>query len=304
MARALPLEHVTARRPSGRRTRWREYRTGYLFVLPSLAMFVIFLFGPVIWSLLLAFQDASLTRRDWNGLDNFRTLASDQVFRKSLVNTAIYAAVTVPVHMLVALVLAGMMKPLAARWQTFFRAAYYLPAVTSVVILATVWRWMFNPRFGAINQMLDLGPVAWLSRPNLALWAVILSAVLTIPAAGVVMYSAAMGSIPEDLYEAASLEGAGAVRQWWDITIPLLKPTSLYLIVMYTIWAFEVFERVYIMTGGGPAYATTTIVQLIFDTGFRDWDYGVASAQAIVLFVIVAMVSAVQFRLFRSEVEY
>ena len=304
MARALPLRRVVSPARSRRGARWREYRTGYLFVLPSVAMFAIFLFGPVVWSLLLAFQDASLTRREWTGLDNFRELAGDRVFRKALKNTAIYAAATVPINLLVALVLAGMLKPLAARWQTFFRAAYYLPAVTSVVILATVWRWMFNPRFGAINQLLDLGSVPWLARPNLALWAVILSAALTIPAAGVVMYSAAMGSIPDDLYEAASLEGAGAVRQWWDITIPLLKPTTLYLIVMYTIWAFEVFERVYIMTGGGPAYATTTIVQLIFDTGFRDWQYGVASAQAVVLFVLVAVVSAVQFRALRTDVEY
>lgn len=304
MARALPLRQTRATAPGRRRARWREWRSGYLFVLPSVLMFAVFLFGPVVWSLLLAFQDASLTRREWTGFDNFATLANDRVFRKALVNTGIYAAITVPVNLVVALVLAGLMKPLAARWQTFFRAAYYLPAVTSVVILATVWRWMFNPRFGAINQLLDLGPVPWLSRPSLALWAVILSAALTIPAAGVVMYSAAMGSIPDDLYEAAGLEGAGPIRQWWDITIPLLKPTSLYLVVMYTIWAFEVFERVYIMTGGGPAYATTTIVQLIFDTGFRDWQYGVASAQAIVLFALVALASAVQFRSFRSDVEY
>ncbi|HEV2107954.1 MAG TPA: sugar ABC transporter permease [Thermomicrobiales bacterium] len=304
MARAVPVSAARTGARARWQVRWRKWRSGYLFVLPSMLMFLVFLFGPVLWSLLLAFQDASLTQREWIGLDNFVGLADDRVFRKALVNTLIYTAITVPVHLLVSLILAGMMKPLAARWQTFFRAAYYLPAVTSVVILATVWRWMFNPRFGVFNQLLDLGAVPWLARPNLALWAVIISAALTIPAAGVVMYSAAMGSIPADLYEAAGLEGAGAVRQWWDITVPLLKPTTLYLVVMYTIWAFEVFERVYIMTGGGPAYATTTIVQLIYDTGFRDWQYGVASAQAIVLFVLVGTAAAIQFRYFRSDVEY
>jgi multiple sugar transport system permease protein len=273
-------------------------------VLPCLLAFAVFSFGPIGWSLLLAFQDASLTTREWNGLDNFRVLAGDRLFRKALVTTAIYAAATVPVHLVVALALAGLIRPLAARWQTFFRAAYYLPAVTSVVILASVWRWMFNAQFGVVNQLLGLGPVPWLARPELALWAVILSSALTIPAAGVVMYSAAMGSIPDDLYEAASLEGAGAFARWRDITVPLLKPTTLYLLVMYTIWAFEVFERVYVMTGGGPAYATTTIVQLIYDTGFRDWDYGMASAQAIVLFVVIALASYAQFRWFRTDVEY
>ncbi len=304
MARALPLSRVDAPPRRAWRVRWRQYRSGYLFVLPCMLVFTVFLFAPVVWSLGLAFQEASLTRREWVGLDNFRELAGDRVFRKALLNTALYTAATVPVHIVVALALAGMMKPLAARWQTFFRAAYYLPAVTSVVILASVWRWMFNAQFGVINQLLELGPVPWLARPNLALWAVILSSALTIPAAGVVMYSAAMGSIPDDLYEAASLEGASALAQWRDITVPLLKPTTLYLVVMYTIWAFEVFERVYVMTGGGPAYATTTIVQLIFDTGFRDWDYGVASAQAIVLFAVVALASWAQFRYFRSDVEY
>ncbi|MBI3980189.1 MAG: sugar ABC transporter permease [Chloroflexi bacterium] len=301
-----PTSAGRARPPAGQhwRRRWQQHRWGYLFVLPSMLVFAVFTFGPVFWSLLLAFQDASLTRAAWVGLGNFQTLAGDPVFHRALANTAVYTLVTVPVHLMVALALAALIRPLSARWQTLFRAAYYLPAVTSAVIMATAWRWMFNPQYGTVNQLLGLGPLPWLSHPNLALWAIILSALLTIPAAGVVMYSAAMGSIPEELYEAASLEGAGPIAQWWRITIPLLKPTTLYLLVMYTIWAFEVFERVYVMTGGGPAYATTTIVQLIYDTAFRDWQYGLASAQAIVLFILVALVSTVQFHSLKTDVEY
>jgi multiple sugar transport system permease protein len=134
---------------------------------------------------------------------------------------------------------------------------------------------------------------------------VILSSVLTIPGGGVVLYSAAMGSLPKELYEAAEVEGAGPLTKWWYITVPLLKPTTLYLLVIYTILAFQVFERVYVMTnGGGPNNATITIVQLIYSTAFQFGRYGLASAMAVVLFIMAVGVAIVQFRSLRSDVEY
>jgi len=139
---------------------------------------------------------------------------------------------------------------------------------------------------------------------NVALWSIILSSVLTIPAVGVVLYSAALAGIPRDLYEAAETEGAGALAKFRYITVPLLKPITLYVTIIYTIAAFEVFERVYVMTGGGPGYATHTIVYLIWRTGFRFGDYGVASAQAFLLFIVIATISVLQFRALRSDVEY
>jgi len=221
---------------------------------------------------------------------------------------------TVALHFLVSMVLATLIHPLPQRLRTFFRAAYYLPAVTSAVFIALVWKWILNANpWGLANHVLSLfgaGPVSFISDPspflgaNVALWSIILSSVLTIPAVGVVLYSAALAGIPRDLYEAAETEGAGALAKFRYITVPLLKPITLYVTIIYTIAAFEVFERVYVMTGGGPGYATHTIVYLIWRTGFRFGDYGVASAQAFLLFIVIATISVLQFRALRSDVEY
>jgi multiple sugar transport system permease protein len=191
--------------------------------------------------------------------------------------------------------------------QSLFRGAFYLPYVTSIIVISLVWIYIFQPEYGFLNWLLGLfgiPRVLWLQDPNIALWSLILSTILVVPGTGVVLYSASIGSIPRELYEAAEVEGASAVQKWWRITVPLLKPTTLYLMVIYTIAGFQVFERVYIMTGGGPINRTTTIVQLIYMTAFSDFNFGRASAQALVLFAIIAIFSFVQFRFLSTDVEY
>lgn len=302
-------------RSAGRVRRfWGRYGAGYLFVAPSLLFFLVFIFFPLGWSFVLSFQEFGFRGSTWVGLDNYLGLLRDPIFRQAAVNTVIYSVFTVGVWVLVAMVLATLIHPLPQRLRTFFRAAYYLPAVTSAVFIALVWKWILNANpWGLANHVLSLfgaGPVGFISDPssfagaNVALWSVILSSVLTIPAVGVVLYSAALAGIPQELYEAAETEGAGALAKFRHITVPLLKPITLYVAIIYTIAAFEVFERVYVMTGGGPGYATNTIVYLIWRTGFRFGDYGVASAQAFLLFAVIATVSVLQFRALRSEVEY
>jgi multiple sugar transport system permease protein len=217
--------------------------------------------------------------------------------------------IVVAAQITIALFIAGLLQPLPARGQALYRALFYLPLVNSAILVAMVWRWIFNPNpYGLANAVLSLfglNPQPWIGSSDQAMAAVILSTVLIIPGGGVVLYSAAIGSIPKELYEAADVEGAGWYARWRHITIPLLQPTTLYLIVVYTIAAFQVFERVYIMTnGGGPNNATITIVQLIYSTAFQFGRYGVASAQAVVLFVMAVMVAVVQFRWLRSDVEY
>jgi multiple sugar transport system permease protein len=156
-----------------------------------------------------------------------------------------------------------------------------------------------------VLSVFGASPHAWIGSSDEAMAAVILSTVLIIPGGGVVLYSAAIGGIPKELYEAAEVEGAGWYPKWRHITIPLLRPTTLYLVVVYTILAFQVFERVYIMTnGGGPNNATITIVQLIYSTAFQFGRYGLASAQAVVLFVMAVVVAIVQFRWLQTDVEY
>jgi multiple sugar transport system permease protein len=305
---------LRARGSNRARAFWRRHGSGYLFVAPSMLFFAIFIFVPLGWSFLLSFQDFGLRRTEWVGLENYAAVLANPVFRQAALNTVIYSIFTVAVWVTVAMVLATLIHPLPPRLRTFFRAAYYLPAVTSAVFIALVWRWILNANpWGLANYALSvfgLGPVGFISDPspfagaNVALWSVILSSVLTIPAVGVVLYSAALSGIPADLYEAADVEGASAFAKFRYVTVPLLKPVTLYVAVIYTIAAFEVFERVYVMTGGGPGYATHTIVYLIFRTAFRFGEYGPASAQAFLLFLVIAAISVIQFRAFRSDVEY
>lgn len=287
----------------------RRHGWSYLFVLPTFSFFVVFTLLPVAQAFVLSLQNARVSGGEWVGLANFVTLAEDPVFRQALGNTVLYSTIVVAAQLTLAMVVASLIQPLGPRSQTFYRALFYLPLVNSAILVAMVWRWIFNPNpFGLANTALGaigLDPLLWIGSSDQALAAVILSAVLTIPGGGIVLYSAAMGSLPKELYEAAEVEGAGPFTKWWHITVPLLKPTTLYLLVIYTILAFQVFERVYVMTnGGGPNNATITIVQLIYSTAFQFGRYGLASAMAVVLFVMAVAVAVVQFRSLRSDVEY
>lgn len=290
----------------------RKYGWSYGFVLPSLITFALFTLVPVLWSFVISFQEFSLVRGgSWVDpwYENYVKAFTQQrrVFLIAIQNTLIYTFFTVTAAIFFGLVLASLIQPLSNRLKTFFRAAYYLPAVTSALIIGMTWRYIFNAQWGFANYLLRLAgmePVRWLSDPDIALASITLSAVLTMPATAVVLFSAAMGSIPPEYYEAAELDGAGPIRRWWNITIPLIKSTTLYLVVLYTIASFEVFERVYAMVPSGVGNSTQTIVTQIYTNGFKELNFGVASAQAFILFVMIAVLAVIQFRFLRSDVEY
>jgi multiple sugar transport system permease protein len=287
----------------------RRHAWSYIFIAPTLAFFVLFTVIPVLQAFTLSLQNATIVGGTWVGLDNFIQLARDPIFLKAVANTILYTLIVVAAQIGLALLIAGLLQPLPSKGQMFYRALFYLPLVNSAILVAMVWRWIFNPNpFGLANAVLNVFGVAphpWIGSSDEAMAAVILSTVLIIPGGGVVLYSAAIGGIPKELYEAADVEGASWYARWRHITIPLLRPTTLYLVVVYTILAFQIFERVYIMTnGGGPNNATITIVQLIYSTAFQFGRYGLASAQAVVLFVMAVIVAIVQFRWLQTDVEY
>ncbi len=290
----------------------RQYGWSYLFIFPSMTTFTVFVLIPVIWSFIISFQTFSLrTGGVWITplYANYETAftLTGGIFTIAIRNTLIYTVFTVTSSIFIGLILASLIQPLSHRLRTFFRAAYYLPAVTSALIVGMTWAYIFNGQWGFANYILRLigiAPMRWLSDPDIALGSVTLSAMMTIPATAVVLYSAAMGSIPTDFYEAAELDGANAIQKWWHITLPLIKSTTLYLVVLYTIASFEVFERIYIMVPSGVGNSVQTIVWQIYSNGFKDFNFGVASAQALVLFVIIASVAVFQFRFLHSDVEY
>lgn len=290
----------------------KQYGWGYLFILPSMTTFTVFVLFPVLWSFIISFQKFSLrTGGAWIDpiFANYETAFTQTggIFTIAIRNTLIYTLFTVTTNIFIGLILASLIQPLSNRLRTFFRAAYYLPAVTSALIVGMTWAYIFNGQWGFANylfRLLGLEPMRWLSDPDIALGSVTLSAMLTIPATAVVLYSAAMGGIPTEYYEAAELDGANAIQKWWNITVPLIKSTSLYLVVLYTIASFEVFERIYIMVPSGVGNSVQTIVWQIYSNGFKDFNFGVASAQALVLFLIIGGIAVFQFRFLRSDVEY
>jgi multiple sugar transport system permease protein len=280
----------------------------YLVLIPPFALLTIFTLIPITQSFLLSFQKWSFEGVTWTGFTNLNRLVNDHVFFKALQNTFIYSFVVVPVGIAIALLLAELIRPLPVAAQTFFKSAFYLPAVVALVVLVLVWRWIFNPNnFGLLNYLLslfNLEPVLWIHDSRLALGSLIMISLVGGQGAAVVFILAAMGGIPIHLYESARLDGSSRFKDFWFITLPLITPTLLYLSVMGTIGSFQVFTSIYLLTNGGPNYATTTSVFYIYKTGFQNFDFGYASIQAVVLFIIIMGFSALIFRMLAEDYEY
>lgn len=288
---------------------------GLAFAAPNLVLFFFFVVIPVVGAVLLAFKDYQVGHgilgSPWVGLENFTTLLFDPVFREdfwvALANTAVITVVLVPVNIAIALVVAGMIFPLPQRVQNFFKAAFYLPGIISAVIIAIVWQWMFTEHNGLINVVLRWfghPGVAWFSERWAAVGTIILSSIPYAPGAGIILYVAALGRIPPELLESAEIDGANRWQKWRTVILPLLKPTTLYLVVISTIESFKIFTPVYVMTRGRPANQSTSLVFEIYQNAFDNSEFGLASAEAMILFAIVMVFAVLQFRFLRGEEEY
>lgn len=284
-----------------------QQRTGILFVLVPMALFLVFAVAPMLFACYLGFTQYKITRPPtWVGLQNFEILLEDPLFTTALKNTAIYAAGVVPSSMVLSLLVALLLNQ-KIRGIVFFRTAFYLPVVTSTVASAVVWMLMFTPDVGILNRVLialGLPPQRWLFDPQLALPSVMLMSVWQSLGYRMIIWLAALQGIPGHLYDAAEVDGAGAWRKFWAITLPLLKPTTFFILVTAVIGSLQVFGSVFVMTNGGPGYATTTIVHQIYRNAFSYLRMGYAAAQAFVLFLIIFALSMVNWTFFRSDVEY
>lgn len=276
-------------------------------MLPQFSVFLVFFLIPVAGAFVLAFLDYRPTRVSFVGLDNFRRVFQDPLMGVALRNTAIFTVGVVLFWLGKALLIAYLLDPLSKRLQTFYKSVFYLPSVTSGVIISLIWLWIFNPTFGLLNAMLrtvGLESVAWLGNPNTALAALIGMQVIMGGGSSIVLLSAAMARIPREMYEVAILDGASRGVVFTHVIVPLIRPVLLYLVVTGTINTFQVFESIYVMTQGGPQFATITVVYRIYQTAFQQFQIGLASAQAIVLFVITFVLAAIQFRFLGKHVEY
>lgn len=288
---------------------WKE-RWAYFFIAPAMIPFAIFTAYPLVQGLLLSFYKAGVNRDKWKyiGLKNYSNLLTrDPVFPTAIKNTFLFVLGVVPAAMVICLFVAVLIYPLSQRKQTFFRAAFYMPVVSAGVVLAMVWVYIYSQEYGLLNYifetfgLLDLlnngEKIGWLAQTNTALLSlaiVVLSWSLGQP---LILFLAGLGAIPEPLYDAAKIDGANSWQSFWKITLPLLRPTMLFVLVVLTIAVFQVFVVVQLMTLGGPANATQTIVYRIWVTGIVGSKFGYGSAMAVILLSIVSVVAIVQFKL-------
>ncbi|MFB4213178.1 sugar ABC transporter permease [Shouchella sp. 1P09AA] len=286
----------------------RDYGWCYVFILVPILVFLLFTFIPVIYAFIMSFQQYHVMGSTFIGLENYQTMVQDDIFWRSMRNTFIFTVATVPVSVGITLVLAVLIFPRGKKVQTFFKASLYLPTVASGVTMALVWFWIYDPtNMGLLNMILGsigLDNQMWLGSSSTALFSLILMSWLTGHGAGIILYLAALGGIPKSLYEAADIDHASAWSQFRNITMPLLKPTTLYLLVMGVIGSFQVFMSIYLMTQGGPNFATTTIAYLIYVHAFEYYQFGLAAAESFALGIVIILASVFQFKLMSSDVEF
>ena len=283
----------------------RQARAGLWLAAPALGLIAVFFFLPVAASLLLSLTDFdiyAIADRDQLrvvGLANYVALARDPLFWRALLNTVVFVAVATPLSIAASLAAALLVTAAAVRLAGLFRTLLFLPVVTSLVAVAVVWRYVYHPRFGLLNYglgLLGIAPRDWLGDPALALPAIIVLAVWKNFGFNMVVLMAGLQSIRPTLYEAASIDGAGRLAQFRRITLPMLRPTLLFVGLMTLIGNFQLFAEPYVMTRGGPSNRTLSVVLYMYEQGFRWWNLGYAAALAFVLFAIILVVSAVTRR--------
>jgi multiple sugar transport system permease protein len=284
-----------------------EAVAGWLFVLPATALIVLFGIVPIGWVVLLSLQHNDLlTAPTWVGLGNYRTLVDDPVFRDSVRRTIVYTVLFVPMSVGGALAVALLLHA-EIRFSRLYRTAVFVPVATSTVATGIIFNWLLDPTYGIANYLLGkvgLGPYGFFQDPDQALYAVVAMTVWGWLGFDVIIYLAALQGIPQDVLEAAALDGAKRWATFRHVVLPLLSPATLFLIVWSTINALQVFDEIYVTTRGGPLEATTVLVYEIYNEAFVVFHAGYAAAIALVLFLITLVFSVIQLWVGSRRVHY
>ncbi len=308
------MHNVIPRRPAVPIAHWRHFwrgitreeRAAFLFVLPLMIPLLVYWIIPAVASLYYSFTNYSVLQPTrWIGLANFQRLVDDDLFWRSLWNSAYFTVGNIPLMMLAGLFLAMAVNSYV-RFRNFFRVVFYLPLVTSTIALSMVWLWLFDPNFGLLNaalQIIGLPPMQWLQSTNQAMPSIILMSVWAGVGSPMLIYLAGLQGISESFYEAARVDGATGLQAFWYITLPLLRPVTIFIMVSSIISSFQIFGPIYAMTDGGPAFATTTLVHQIYINGFRYFSMGYAAAQAWTLFALLLGLSVINLRLMARGME-
>lgn len=287
--------------------RWSQALSGYGFTLPALIGLALFGLVPLIYAVGVSFFRFDLVSGDrgYIGLLNYQQILRDARFWRALSNTIYYAVMLIPAQTILGLALALLVQR-ATRGVTFFRSTYYLPVVSSMVVASTLWRIMYDSHNGIFNSILGavgLPPQPFLTSPDQAMPALVFMSTWKWVGISMLIFLGGLNAIPSEYNEAAEVDGAGRMRSFLHITLPLLRRPALFVVVMNTVNAFKLFTPIYVITQGGPRESTVTVVFHIFRSGFRYYAMGYASAMSVLLLVLVLGLTLFQFRLLRSEVE-
>ncbi len=283
----------------------RETRAGYLFMLPSLIFFIGFVIIPMVMCVVTSLFDSTMGKDSVDvfiGLSNYVELFHDEIFLRAFKNTLLIVVVSVPVVCVFSLWVASVIYDLKGWATSAFRVIFYLPVVTGSVAVTVVWKWMFNNYYGIFNYLgksagLINENINWLGDERFALWCIILILLTTSVGQPIVLYVSALGNVDQSLIEAAQVDGSSRTRIFWRIKWPQILPTTLYILIITTINSFQCFALIQLLTSGGPNHATDTIMYYIYYTCFKLYRYGYANAMGVVLAIIIAIISGVQYKL-------
>jgi multiple sugar transport system permease protein len=287
----------------------RVGHAAWAFATPALLIITVFFFVPVLAALIVSLTDfdlyalADIRNLRFVGLGNYRHLLHAPDFWRAVANTGYFVAVGVPLSLAASLASALLVNSRLAYLAAFFRTAFFAPVVTTLVAVAVVWRYLLHTRYGLLNYALahiGIHPIDWLGDPHWALPAIILFAVWKNFGYNMVIFLAALQSIPADLYEAARLDGASLWQEFRRITLPMLRPTLLLVSILTVAGYFQLFAEPYVMTQGGPLQSTVSVLYFMYEEGFKWWNLGSASAVAFLLFLMILAVTALQLRLARD----
>jgi len=284
--------------------RHHNSRDAMLFSLPFLVVYALFLVAPIFYGIYLSFFDWNvLSGKTFIGFRNFVDAFHDEKFLSSLLHTCQFVLLSTPATIIVGFLMAlAVVAPF--RMGKTAETVFFLPYIFSITVVGTLWSWIFQKNFGILNQVLvalGIPGVGWLTDPSVAMHSIVIATVWWTAGFNMILFSAGMKQIPEEVYESARLDGAGRLTILTKITIPLLRDTTILVLILQIIASFKVFGQSYVMTGGGPYGSTRVLVQYIYETGFSYFKMGYASAMSVILFLIILVISVVQFAVARDE---
>lgn len=280
----------------------KENIAGWIFILPALLGTLIFIIIPVICSFGLSFAKWDLLNPiEFAGLENYREIFTEPLFGKILLNTIVFALSSSVLGVIIPLILAVLLNS-KIRGSEFFKTAYFLPFITPMIVIGIVWQWIFDPNIGILNKFLHLH-INWLYDTNFALPALIAVSVWKLIGYNMIIFLSSLSGISNSMFEAAKIDGAGPVKTFLYVTVPLLSPTIFFVVIITAISSFQVFDLIYLMTQGGPLDSTNVLVYAIYKNAFEYFNVGKASAIAYVLFVIILVLTLIQWKL-RKKLVY